>query len=85
MLYGFLGQAGTYTRKKGLDHETKKALLLKHISGSGTAGAPMQELGQVLPELSRQQILNLLSELRGEEKIALTGSRRSSRWHAFEV
>jgi len=84
-LYGFLGQAGTYTRKKGLDHETKKALLLKHITDSGQTGAPMQELGQVLPELSRQQILDLLSELRHEGKAVLTGSRRSSRWHASET
>jgi ATP-dependent DNA helicase RecG len=28
-LYAFLGQKGTYTRKRGLDRETNKSLLLK--------------------------------------------------------
>ena len=30
-LYSFLGEKGVYTRKRGLDRETNRALLLKHI------------------------------------------------------
>ena len=82
--YGFLGEPGTYTRVKGLDHETNKALLLKHISDCGDEGAPMVELGQVLPELGRAKIKLLLQELRRDGKIHLQGQRRGSRWHRAE-
>ena len=33
--YSSSGKAGVYTRKKGLDQDTKKALLLKHIAEAG--------------------------------------------------
>ena len=40
--YSFLGAPGEHTRKAGLDRETEKELLMKHlIAGSG--GAPMAE------------------------------------------
>lgn len=81
-LYGFLGEQGTYTRKKGLDHETNKALLLKHIRDSGQDGAPLQELTQVLPALSRRQVRLLLAELRAEERVQLRGRTKSGRWVA---
>ena len=32
--YRYIGKAGTYTRKRGLDRETNKELLLKHIRGN---------------------------------------------------
>ena len=79
-LYAALGQPGAYTRRKGLDHETNKALLEKHINGSGNAGAPMAELVQVLPALSRTQIKRLMEELAQANRVHLRGITRNSRW-----
>lgn len=75
-----LGKAGVYTRKRGLDRETNKALLIRHIKDSGDEGAPFAEFVQVLPGLSRRQIQNLLNELREEGRIFIRGSKRGSRW-----
>lgn len=66
--YDFTRRRGVYTRKRGLDRETNKALLLKHIEDNQKEGSPLQELMQVLPALSRPQVQTLLRELRTEEK-----------------
>lgn len=82
--YSYSGKAGVYTRKKGLDQDAKKALLLKHIAEAGTNGAPIKELLQVLPELSRGQVKTLLNHLKDEGKIDLVGEKRGSRWFLAE-
>ena len=69
------------TRKVGLDKETNKALLLKHIRASKAEGARMQELQQVLPGHSRQQIQRLLSEIVTEGHIQIVGIKRAARWY----
>ena len=79
--YDFLGERGTYTRKRGLDHETNKALILKHITDNDQEGSQMQHLKQVLPSFSRRQILHLLDELRHEKKVRRVGLRSLARWH----
>jgi Putative DNA-binding domain len=71
---------GTYTRKRGLDRETNKKLLLRHIEESVPSGTRMAELLQVLPGLSRNQVLGLLSELRDEGRVYVEGQRRWARW-----
>ncbi len=81
-LYGHLGRPGSYTREKGLDRETNKALLLKHIRESGDAGASMKEFEQVLPALPRRQILLLLQEMRAAGESHAEGARRGTRWVA---
>ncbi len=81
-LYAQLRSAGTYTRKRGLDHETNKELLLKHLRDSGEPGAPLSDLCLVLPSLSESTVQRLLNELRREGRVVLAGSRRWSRWHA---
>ncbi len=78
--HSFLGQHGMYTRRKGLDRETNKALLMMHIEERRDAGAAMKEFEEVLPALSRRQILGLLQELRGEGRIHPEGERRGARW-----
>jgi len=78
--YHSLGKAGVYTRKRGLDRETNKHLLLKHITENAKAGSKMEELVQVLPALSRAQIVRLLNELKSEDMIRLVGERRGARW-----
>ena len=79
-LHTHLGQKGEYTRRKGLDRETNKELLLKHITGSAQEGAKFEEFQQVLPALSRQQIATLLRELRATRKIHNLGVRKVARW-----
>jgi ATP-dependent DNA helicase RecG len=80
-LYTFLGKGGTYIRQRGLDRETNKALLLKHIQDSESMGASMKEFEEVLPALSRRQIKVLIQELRNQGKIRPEGARRGTRWH----
>ena len=78
--YSFLGKTGAYTRKRGLDRETNKALLLKHITESDAAGCALSELEQVLPALSNSQVQKLLQELKADGKVFVSGLRRHARW-----
>jgi hypothetical protein len=78
--HSFLGQGGAYTRRKGLDCETNKALLVRHLTGVRGAGAAFTELQQVLPALSRRQIQGLLEDLRRAGKVVLEGKRRYALW-----
>jgi aspartyl-tRNA(Asn)/glutamyl-tRNA(Gln) amidotransferase subunit B len=77
--YEFLGEKGVHTRKKGLDRETEKELLLQHIRNS-QEGAPLKELLQVLPSRTRDQVRGLLDELRRENRVHPKGERRGARW-----
>lgn len=79
-LYVLRGRAGEYTRRRGLDRETRKELLVRHVSDAGAKGAPIAELLQVLPEASRGGIRVLLRELRSEGRIHVEGVRRAARW-----
>jgi len=78
--YSFTEARGSYTRRKGLDHETNKALLLDHIERNKVEGSPLRDLHDVLPAQSRKQVQHLLTELRREDKAHARGKTRSSRW-----
>ena len=84
-LYAALGAKGTHTRKKGLDRDTNKALLLKHLVKQGDGGAPLAELRQVLPALSEGAVQVLLKELRDDGHAMLEGRRRWARWKAAQA
>lgn len=79
-LYAELGAKGVYTRKRGLDRETNKALLEQHLRLQGDSGSALSELRQVLPSESESSVQRLLHELRSEGRIALQGQRRWARW-----
>jgi ATP-dependent DNA helicase RecG len=79
-LYAAIGRKGTYTHRRGLDHETNKELLMKHLAANATAGAPLSELCQVLPAQSTSSVQRLLRELRAEGRAILRGHRRGARW-----
>jgi ATP-dependent DNA helicase RecG len=79
-LYEVMGTPGTHTRKQGLDHETNKELLLKHLRFCRDMGAKISELEQVLPAQSRASILRMLQDLREEGRVGLSGGGRSMRW-----
>ena len=70
-----------YTRKRGLDRETNKKLLLKHIVDNRGEGSQLRELMEVLPALSRRQVQILLGDLREEGYIRLRGQTRNARWY----
>ncbi len=75
-----MGTQAAYTRRRGLDRETKKELLYKHVSNNALSGCPMAEFQEVLPEQSRDQIKQMLYELREEGRVCLRGERRWARW-----
>jgi ATP-dependent DNA helicase RecG len=80
-LYEAAGKTGVHTRIVGLDRETNKQLLLKHIRKSKENGAPLKELCQVLPGLSTRQIQLLLKELREEGLVEPKGKGNSAAWY----
>jgi ATP-dependent DNA helicase RecG len=82
-LYDFMGKGGIYTRQKGLDRETNKTLLLRHIKENAASGSGLPELEQVLPALSRFQVQKLIQELRAAGRISLwpPATRRGARWY----
>jgi len=78
--YSFVGRRGSYTRRRGLDRDTNKALLIKHIREND--GCRLQELRQVLPSLSQFQVQTLLRELKASSQIHSIGTRNAGRWHS---
>lgn len=79
--YKMVDEKGAYTRKKGLDRETNKALLLKHIKENRDSGSRLKELMQVLPALTMPQVQTLLRELKSEGEIHKVGKTRAALWH----
>jgi len=78
--YQFVGQKGTYTRKKGLDREQNLALLAKHIDDNKATGTKLEELCQVLPALPSTQVQSLLKTLKRLGKAHPIGQRRFGLW-----
>jgi len=80
--YSAIGQRGAYTRRRGLDNESNKQLLLRHLSDSGAGGCPALELQQVLPAVSRTQLKRLLGQLKAEGQARMVGATKGARWFA---
>jgi ATP-dependent DNA helicase RecG len=78
--YAAVGKKGVYTRKRGLDRGTNKELLLKHIRENADVGSRLDELLQVLPSLSRDQVQSLVRQLKKEGRVRVEGVTRSGRW-----
>ena len=79
--YEFVDKKGVYTHKRGLDRETNKQLLLKHIKENKDSGSRLKELMQVLPALSNDQVKKLIAELKKEGKIYKIGVTRGALWY----
>lgn len=78
--YATTGRRGVYTRRRGLDREQNKALLLKHLRETRPRGCAISELHQVVPNISRAMVKRLLDELRREGKVCMRGKQRWARW-----
>ena len=83
-LYTAAGKPGIHTRVVGLDRDTNKELLLKHIRKNGDKGTPFKELQQVLPGHNRGQIQVLMRELRADGRIDCKGKTSAARWFLTE-
>lgn len=81
-LYHAVGKAGVHTRIAGLDRETNKELLLKHLREKGKEGTPFRELQQVLPGHNRGQLQALLRTLRKENRAYCIGKTSAALWFA---
>ena len=79
--YSFVGKKGVYTRRRGLDRETKKALLLKHVRDNRVTGSRMQEFMEVLPGLTRDQIRGLLNEMKRNGQVRPIGATKAAKWY----
>jgi ATP-dependent DNA helicase RecG len=82
--YAALGKKGVDTRRRGLDRETNKELLLKHIRDNAEMGSKMNEFYQVLPGMPRSNIQVLLRELRAKGKIHGLGLTSAAKWFPGE-
>ena len=83
--YKLTGKPGAYSRKKGLDTETNKALLLKHIQRNKAAGSPLRDLQEVLPAEARKHIQYLLAEIKKAGLIHTVGVTRGARWYPGQM
>jgi len=79
--YEFVDRKGVYTRKRGLDRETNKQLLLKHIKDNKNQGSQFRDLREVLPSLSRDQVKKILAEMKREKMICVVGKTSAARWY----
>jgi len=79
--YRFLGEPGVYTRTRGLDRETRKALLLQHIEENRDEGSSLSELMQIFPDLRPKQVQGLLRNLKAANRIHVVGRTKGARWY----
>lgn len=79
--YANAGRLGEHTRRRGLDTQANQLLIEQHLSACGPAGAPMEDLRQVLPHLSDNQLKSLLQGLRRADRAHASGRARGARWH----
>jgi ATP-dependent DNA helicase RecG len=79
-LYMAIGEKATYTRRRGLDRETNKALLIKHLEHYAAEGSQLRDLMKVLPNLSRGQVQSLMKELKRDGKAHSKGKTKGGRW-----
>jgi ATP-dependent DNA helicase RecG len=78
--YVAAGNRAGYTRRRGLDRDTNKALLMKHLEEFDKEGSPLAELCKVLPGLSYAQVQRLVRELREEGRAHPEGRTKGARW-----
>ncbi|MBI5787296.1 MAG: putative DNA binding domain-containing protein [Candidatus Schekmanbacteria bacterium] len=81
--YSYVNKGGEYTRKRGLDKDTNKMLIIEHLKHF-TKGK-ITDFEAVFPGMKRQQIHRLLHSLKKEGKIEFRGSQKSGFWIFAEM
>ncbi|NCC83148.1 MAG: transcriptional regulator [Clostridia bacterium] len=79
-LYKSVGKSGIHTRLTGLDRNSNKELILKHLKANKQMGAPLKEISDVLPGHNRGQLQVLLRELRNEGRVYCHGKTAAAKW-----
>lgn len=80
-LYQPESEAAVAARNRESVREQSKARLLRHITSNRKNGSSLSELMAVVPDLTRNQVQDLLKELRREGKTHPVGATRSARWY----
>lgn len=80
-LYQPESEAAVAARHRDSVREQSKAGLLRHITSNRKTGSSLKELMAVVPDLTRNQVQDLLKELRREGKTHPVGATRSARWY----
>ncbi len=80
-LYEAPGAKGEATRKRGLERDAHKALLLQHIAQHAPEGSRMAQFKQLLPALGRGLVQDLVQELAMAGKIHCVGRTKAIRWY----
>lgn len=78
--FSFAGRPGEYTRRVGLDRDTRMELLFKHIDQGSPSGVAFDELTQVLPGTPPAAIRTLLRDLKNARRVHVRGQTRAARW-----
>ena len=73
--YEYEGNLGTYSGIRGLSRQSKKELILQHLERNSKAH--VQEFVEAFPDLKRQDINNLMQELKNDGHIYFDGKIRS--------
>jgi ATP-dependent DNA helicase RecG len=79
-LFALNNKPSIQKRLVGADRERIKEHLYIKIKSSGTVGIQISELVQMFPNLSREQIKNLLRDLKNEKKMLPKGKANKARW-----
>jgi ATP-dependent DNA helicase RecG len=77
--YKSQGTIGEYTRLAGLSRDVKKQLILSHLA-KNNLGSSLNEIAQAFPEMPRQNVSNLLQELKTDNKIVSKGHAKKAKW-----
>ncbi|MCC6908124.1 MAG: putative DNA binding domain-containing protein [Phycisphaerales bacterium] len=80
-LYQPESESAVAARNRVSIREQSKARLLRHITSNRKSGCSLSELMAVVPDLTRNQVQDLLKELRREGKTHPVGATRSARWY----
>lgn len=71
--------------QRGLGREKNKELLWKHILTHVQTGSRLEGLMQVLPMLSKDQVQNLVRELKLQGAIFNKRTTRSAFWYSVSI
>ncbi len=82
--YQAVGQAGKYTRLRGISDKTCMELLCQHMGNEKNRGLHLKEFAQVLPAYSPRKIQRLLNALARSGKVRVEGRTKGAKWYLID-
>jgi len=82
-LFEATGKQKTHNRLIGEERIKSKELLFEYIKQNGSKGTQLSELLLLLPRLSKDQVQNLLRDLKNEERVKPDGKANKARWYSI--